>query len=260
MRMVDRIHTVVAASNATVTSLTPDYVKLAHGQRLKIDAITYTVAGIFEQLSSSEDASSVVVIPITTGLNRYGRRRDLSIFVQAPNPGAFVETMEQARGILRTIRKVAPGDEDDFDMLSSDSLISQFQRVTFSVRTGLGLVSSISLLAAGIGIMNIMLVSVTERTREIGIRRAIGARKRSIMTQFIVEAVVLCQIGGLLGVLLGMGGANLLAIYWLKVPPAVPIDWALIGLGICSLVGVVFGSYPAYKAAHLDPIESLRYE
>ena len=114
-----------------------------------------------------------------------------------------------------------------------------------------------SLIAAGIGIMNIMLVSVTERTREIGIRRAIGAKKRDIMTQFIIEAVVLCEIGGILGIVLGMAGANALAIYLLKLPPAFPVDWALIGLLICSLIGVVFGSYPAYKAAHLDPIESL---
>lgn len=108
--------------------------------------------------------------------------------------------------------------------------------------------------------MNIMLVSVTERTREIGIRRAIGARKRSIMIQFIMEAIVLCEIGGLIGIVLGMIGANALAIYLLKLPPAFPVDWAIIGLVICSLIGVVFGSYPAFKAAHLDPIESLRYE
>jgi len=111
-----------------------------------------------------------------------------------------------------------------------------------------------------VGIMNIMLVSVTERTREIGIRRAVGARKRNIMTQFIMEAVVLCEIGGLIGVAFGIVGANLLAIYLLKLPPAFPVDWAILGLVICSLIGIVFGSYPAFKAANLDPIESLRYE
>ena len=168
--------------------------------------------------------------------------------------------MEQSRGLLRSIRKVPPGDEDDFEVLSSDSMIAQFEKVTFAVRTGLALVSSIALVAAGVGIMNIMLVSVTERTREIGIRRAIGAKKRNIMTQFIIEAIVLCELGGVLGVALGMAGANALAIYVLKLPPAFPLDWAIIGLVICSLIGVIFGSYPAYKAAHLDPIESLRYE
>src|SRR4030095_13924446 len=104
--------------------------------------------------------------------------------------------IEQAGGIRRALRKVAPGDEDDFEILSSDSMIAQFDKVTFAIRTGLALVSSIALVAAVVGIMNIMLFSVTERTREIGIRRAIGAKKRNIMSQFIVEAVVLCEIGG----------------------------------------------------------------
>jgi putative ABC transport system permease protein len=120
-------------------------------------------------------------------------------------------------------------------------------------------ISSISLLAAGIGIMNIMLVSVTERTREIGIRRAVGAKKRTILTQFIFEAVVLCEMGGVLGVVLGVAGGNV-AAYFFKVPPVVPVDWVVFGLLICSAVGVVFGTYPAWKAANLDPIESLRYE
>jgi len=127
------------------------------------------------------------------------------------------------------------------------------------VRLGVAAVSSIALIAAGIGIMNIMLVSVTERTREIGIRRAVGAKKRNIMTQFIMEAVVLCEVGGAAGVLLGVVGGNAVA-YFLKVPPAIPLDWVVLGLFICSLVGIIFGSYPAFKAANLDPIESLRYE
>ncbi len=230
------------------------------GQRVKVSAISYTVVGVFERAGSAEGVRSSAVIPITTGLNRYGRRREISIFVQALEPSAFEDAMEQSRGLLRSIRKVPPGQEDDFEMLSSDSMIAQFEKVTFAVRTGLALVSSIALVAAGVGIMNIMLVSVTERTREIGVRRAIGAKKRNIMTQFIIEAIVLCEIGGVLGVALGMAGANALAIYLLKLPPAFPMDWAIIGLVICSLIGVIFGSYPAYKAAHLDPIESLRYE
>jgi len=107
--------------------------------------------------------------------------------------------------------------------------------------------------------MNIMLVSVTERTREIGIRRAIGAKKRNILVQFIMEAIVLCEIGGLIGVVLGVATGNA-AAYFLEVPPEFPMDWILLGLIICSIVGIVFGTYPAVKAANLDPIESLRYE
>jgi len=232
----------------------------AIGQRIKIQSINYTVVGVFERPTSTEGTRGIVVLPITTGLNRYGRWRDLSILVQSRDPASFNDTVEQARGIFRAVRKVPPGDEDDFEVLSSDSMIAQFDKVSFAVRTGLAFVSSIALLAAGVGIMNIMLVSVTERTREIGIRRAVGARKRNIMTQFIMEAVVLCEIGGLIGVAFGIVGANLLAIYLLKLPPAFPVDWAILGLVICSLIGIVFGSYPAFKAANLDPIESLRYE
>jgi putative ABC transport system permease protein len=232
----------------------------AVGQRIKVASVSYTVVGIFELPASGEEGSGVAAIPITTGLNRYGRRRDLSIVVQAYDPAFLEDAKEQARGVLRAVRKVAPGDDDDFEIHSSDATIAQFRKVTFAVRTGLAFVSSIALVAAGVGIMNIMLVSVTERTREIGVRRAVGARKRNILFQFLIEAVVLCEIGGVIGVVLGMAGANALAVYLLKLPPAFPVDWAIIGLVICSVVGIVFGSYPAYKAANLDPIESLRYE
>jgi putative ABC transport system permease protein len=167
--------------------------------------------------------------------------------------------MEQVRGILRNVRKIPPGEPDDFELFSNNSLIEQFNSFTRAVRIGVTVVSSIALIAAGIGIMNIMLVSVTERTREIGIRRAIGAKKRNIMTQFIMEAIVLCELGGVIGVVLGILGGNVLA-YFMKVPPVIPVDWIVLGLLICSVVGVVFGTYPAYKAANLDPIESLRYE
>ena len=172
---------------------------------------------------------------------------------------SFDACVEEARGILRVIRKVPPGEEDSFEIASNDSMIAQFNAFTLAVRVGVAVVSSIALLAAGIGIMNIMLVSVTERTREIGIRRAVGAKKRNIMTQFIMEAIVLCEIGGVIGVLCGILGGNATA-WFFKLDPVIPLDWIALGLLICSVVGVVFGTYPAYKAANLDPIESLRYE
>ena len=172
---------------------------------------------------------------------------------------SYDDCEEQVRGILRAARKVRPGDPDDFELFSNDSLIAQFDTFTRAVRIGVTVVSSIALIAAGIGIMNIMLVSVTERTREIGVRRAVGAKRRNIMTQFIMEAIVLCEVGGVIGVVFGILGGNVLAWY-MKVPPAIPVDWIVLGLLICSIVGIVFGTYPAYKAANLDPIESLRYE
>ena len=231
------------------------------GQRLKINGINYNVVGVLEpkggQLRGDQD--NFAVVPVTTGLNRFGRWRNLSILVQARGQASYDDTVEQVRGILRTVRKVPPGKEDDFEIFSNDSLISQFNSFTVAVRIGVMVVSSIALLAAGIGIMNIMLVSVTERTREIGIRRAIGAKKRNIMGQFIIEAIVICEIGGIIGVVLGILGGNATA-YFLKLAPVIPVDWVAIGLIICSIVGIVFGTYPAYKAANLDPIESLRYE
>jgi putative ABC transport system permease protein len=234
----------------------------AVGEKLKLNGLNYTVIGVLEAKGGSlgGQQDNFVVVPITTGLNRFGRwGRSLTILVQARDAASYEDCVEQVRGVLRVARKVPPGAEDDFELFSNDSLITQFNSFTMAVRLGVAVVSSISLIAAGIGIMNIMLVSVTERTREIGIRRAIGAKKRNIMTQFIMEAVVLCEVGGAMGVVCGIIGGNAVA-YFMKVPPAIPFDWIVLGLVICSIVGIVFGTYPAYKAANLDPIESLRYE
>jgi putative ABC transport system permease protein len=232
------------------------------GERVKVNGINYSVIGVLEAKGAllGGDQDNFAIIPISTGLNRFGRIwRSVTILVQARGQDVYDDAIEQVRGILRTVRKVPPGKEDDFEVFSNDSLVEQFQSFTLTVRIGVAVVSSIALLAAGVGIMNIMLVSVTERTREIGIRRAIGAKRRHIITQFLMEAVVLCQIGGIIGVALGVGAGNVTA-YVLGVPPVLPMDWVILGLLICSAVGIIFGSYPAVKAANLDPIESLRYE
>ena len=234
----------------------------AVGERVKLGGINYSVVGVLEPKGAvlGGDQDNFAVIPITTGMNRFGRTwRSISILVQAADQSSYDDTVEQVRGILRAIRKVEPGKEDDFEIFSNDSLIGQFKSFTLTVRVGVAVVSSIALIPAGIGIMHIMLVSVTERTREIGIRRAVGAKKRNIMTQFIMEAIMLCEVGGAMGVALGILGGNAAAIF-LKVPPVIPVDWIIFGLLICSVVGIVFGTYPAFKAANLDPIESLRYE
>jgi putative ABC transport system permease protein len=231
-------------------------------ERVKIDGINYTVIGVLEAKGKlmGGDQDNFAVIPITTGLNRYGRWwTSISILVQAEGAAVYDDTLEQVRGALRVIRKVPPGAEDDFEIFSNDSLIAQFENFTRAVRIGIFVISSIALIAAGIGIMNIMLVSVTERTREIGIRRAVGAKKRNIRTQFVLEAIVLCEVGGAIGVLLGIAGGNVTA-YFMEVTPVIPVDWVIYGLVICSVVGLIFGTYPAFKAANLDPIESLRYE
>jgi putative ABC transport system permease protein len=257
---LDAFHDVCVLGDSLARTLFP--YGSALGERVKMNGINYTVVGVLEPKGAllGGDQDNFAIIPITTGLNRFGRIwRSISILVQAQDQPSYDDAIEQVRGILRTVRKVLPGKEDDFEIFSNDSLIEQFKTFTFAVRIGVAVVSSIALLAAGVGIMNIMLVSVTERTREIGIRRAIGAKKRHIISQFILEAVVLCEIGGILGVILGITGGNV-AAYLLEVPPAIPVDWVVFGLLICSAVGVLFGTYPAIKAANLDPIESLRYE
>ncbi|HWF19481.1 MAG TPA: ABC transporter permease [Verrucomicrobiae bacterium] len=231
-------------------------------QVIKIDSIKYNVVGVLEPRGTMEGGNqdNFVAVPLTTGLSRYGSQwYSLSILVQSPDHAHYDETVDQVRAALRVVRKVPPGDEDDFEINSNDSVMEQVNTFTFAVRMGVAAISSIALIAAGIGIMNIMLVSVTERTREIGIRRAIGAKKRNIMTQFIMEAVVLCEIGGVIGVVFGVVGGDIGA-HFMNLSPVIPVDWVILGLLICSAVGIVFGTYPAYKAANLDPIDSLRYE
>jgi len=257
---VDSVRHVCVLGFGLATNIFPNSSPL--DEEVKIDGIKYTVVGKLESKGGAVggDQDNFIIVPLTTCLNRYGSRwRSLTILVQAPDRARYDATVEEVRGLMRIIRKVPPGKEDDFEIASNNSMIDQFKKFTQSVRIGVALVSGIALLAAGIGIMNIMLVSVTERTREIGIRRAIGAKKRNIMVQFILEAIVLCEVGGALGVIFGILGGNLLSLV-LKLPPVVPVDWVLLGLAICSVVGVIFGTYPAWKAANLDPIESLRYE
>lgn len=241
--------------------LFPFGVNSALGDTVKYLGVNYTVVGLLERRGALFGMSrdSFIAIPLGTALRRYGRELSLAIQVQAPSRESFDETVEYCRGVMRTLRKVPPGVEDDFEVITNDSAVTQFRTMTEAVRLGAAAISSIALVAAGIGIMNIMLVSVTERTREIGIRRAIGAKKRSILIQFVAEAVLLSQVGGVLGVALGIGFGNLMCLL-VHAPPVVPWDWALIGLGICSAVGILFGTYPAWKAANLDPIDSLRYE
>lgn len=233
----------------------------AVGKEIRIGNERYTVIGTFEPKGASlgGDSDNRVVIPLTTFLQEYGKERDVHIMIKAKSPEVYEDCLEEARFNLRTIRKVAPGDKDDFSIFSNDSLISAFNEFTFYVKLGIGFISFISLIAAGVGIMNIMLVSVTERTREIGIRKAIGAQKRNILNQFVTEAVVLCQFGGIIGIAVGVIGGNLAAVAF-ELPAVVPWDWVLIGFVLCAFIGIVFGVYPAWKAANLDPIEALRYE
>ena len=231
------------------------------GQQIKVDNFNFEVVGVFEKRGSifGQSQDNFVVIPLKTFEKCFGSERSTSFIVTAADKNALEKTMDEVIGALRKIRKVPSGQENDFELITNEQLIQQFNDLTKYFKLGAAVIAFISLLAAGVGIMNIMLVSVTERTREIGIRKAIGARKRTILTQFVIEAVSLSWFGGLIGIFFGVLGGNLVALQ-LGVSIILPIEWIVIGVLVTTFVGVVFGVYPAMKASNLDPIEALRYE
>ncbi len=232
------------------------------GQTIKVDNHNLLIVGLIEKQPEffGQSMDNYIVSPITTYESFYGRNRgSVEITVMANSKEEYDATIQSAIGHLRTIRKVEPGKENDFDIFSNDSLIGQISDITSGVRIGAMVISLIALLAAGVGIMNIMLVSVTERTKEIGIRKAVGARRSNILIQFLIEAIILCLIGGFIGIFLGVGLGNFVGSF-LNAKTAIPYDWVAIGLSLCVFIGVLFGTYPAYKASNLDPIEALRYE
>ena len=179
--------------------------------------------------------------------------------MEASSAEEYDRTVDETVGILRAVRKVPPGDENNFEIVSNAEMIERFSGFTKGIKLFALSISVIALLVAGIGIMNIMLVSVTDRIKEIGVRKAIGATRRDILIQFLTEAIFLSEFGGIVGVILGIAGGNIVSILF-NIPAVIPIDWAIYGLVVCSAIGIGFGIYPAWRAANLNPIESLRYE
>jgi len=237
------------------------------GREVLVDQRKYRVVGVFDEKKSAFGGNfdNYVLLPVTTFLDVYGltdregHARSVNITVRAKTPELMDEAIDQTRQVLRAQRGVKPGEEDNFDFYNSASLITEFNQMSMGVKIAGFVIGIIALIVAGIGIMNIMLVAVTERTREIGLRKALGARAASIRGQFLLEAVLLCNVGGVVGVVVGFALGNVVAIFT-RFQPRVPIEWAFIGLLFCSAVGVAFGMLPAIRASKLDPIEALRYE
>jgi putative ABC transport system permease protein len=230
------------------------------GRNIKVGTSTFRVVGVVEKQGSflgSESFDNRVVIPIESFFRRFGSNRGIQITVKALDLKTLEDTKEELRGILRKARRVAPGAEDDFSINQQEMFIQTFNAIG-GVVAGIGLfITALSLFVGAIGIMNIMFVSVTERTREIGIRKAIGAKRGTILLQFLVEAAILSLLGGVIGIIISY---PLTLLVDKILPTAMPLSVVAIALFIAFVVGILSGFLPAFRASKLDPVEALRYE
>jgi putative ABC transport system permease protein len=237
------------------------------GKTVKVDGHKFTVQGVFAEKQSAMGGQfdQYILMPISVWTKLWGNRdnrgrpRSLFITVRAKQGVPIEEALEETRAVLRAERGLSPRDRDTFHWFTSDTQIRAFNDATAGLKTAAFVLGIVALIVAGIGIMNIMLVSVTERTKEIGIRKALGAKRPAILTQFLMEAIVLCNIGGVIGVLIGFGLGNIVT-FFTGFAVNVPVEWAIRGVIFCSVVGLVFGMWPAIRASRLAPIDALRYE
>jgi len=232
------------------------------GKTIKINGRSFTIIGVAKSRGSflGDNQDNFVTIPLSTHIKMFGSRRsDLSLIIKSSTVEGIYDTEDQVRAILRARRGVLYNDDDDFSILTAENILAFINNITRAARIALIGISSIALVVGGIVIMNIMMVSVTERTREIGIRKSIGARRKSILLQFLFEALILSMGGGIIGTALGIGIAAFLGSQ-ISLPVAPTVFAVTAGLSISTGVGVFFGMYPAVKASKLDPIDALRFE
>jgi putative ABC transport system permease protein len=237
----------------------------AVGKQVSVGPGLYTVIGVLDKLkmpfgSGKNPNDNLIYFPLGTFRNLHPETNDLQLIVKYDTPVNKALVEEEIRELLRARRRVRVESNDNFEITSPEAITKLWGQLTGGLVLFMIAVSSVGLLVGGVGVMNIMLVSVTERTREIGVRKAIGATRRMLLTQFTTEAMTLCAVGGVLGV--AIGAILTWIVYFLPVgiPATLSTMWVLIGLGVSCVIGLLFGIYPAWKAATLDPIEALRYE
>jgi putative ABC transport system permease protein len=235
------------------------------GKEVNIESGMYTVIGVMDKRkqpfgSGKNPQDNQVYLPMGTFHNLHPEDKDLWVSVKYDDASNKALVEEEIRELLRVRRKVKVEAPDNFEIFGPDSLTKLWGDITKYLVIFMIGVSCVGLMVGGVGVMNIMLVSVTERTREIGIRKALGATKHNILTQFTTEAVTLCAMGGIIGVLLGALITWIISILPIPLSPSLSTTWILIGFGVSCAIGLIFGIYPAWKAANLDPIEALRYE
>ena len=258
----DHRRNVIVLGVSASQALFPNTSKIV-GNEVQMAGKTFEVIGVLEKRKGSflgdSEEDSIVLVPFQT-VRKLSARSDFVMLVIRAKTGQLKEALDQVEDILRRQRNVKFNEPNNFDLGTADRFIEQFDSIFGAIGLVAIAISSVGLMVGGIGVMNIMLVSVTERTREIGVRKAIGARRRDIVSQFLFEAMTLTFLGGLIGVVLAIGISYLLRVLIPTLPSSIPM-WAVIaGLGVSIFIGLVFGVWPARKASRLDPIEALRYE
>ena len=256
---VDRRQDVIVLGEEVAQTLFPDVDPV--GKRVRVEGRHYDVIGVFEHLSNvlGQNRNVFAVIPLTTMFSQYGAWGSVRVRVKARTLEQFPAALEEARVLMRVRHGLKPNQDDDFNLTTAEQFLTFWEKISSGIFASLIGVVSITLVVGGIIIMNVMLVSVTERTREIGVRKALGARRRVILFQFLVESVTLTSTGGVVGIVLGFGAAFLVAAFS-PLPYAVK-PWSIaIALIIVFAVGIFFGLYPASRASRLQPVEALRRE